>query len=228
MFGTGKTDKRNVTITVGGAKSGAVIPWQVIYRGTTPHCRAPRELFPDDWNITNSKTHWSTNPTKCEYLLNCISVHCNETRNRLELKDETGKALLIYDVHKTNIRNPTFYDQLRDMNALYKLVLGGQTGNLQPMDLYANGVIKPILRNKFNQWYTGKVLNWIARGRNVDDFKADFRWSILKPIHARWIVTTYHELPDDIMTKSFERLYLCSYDDMPKPNEFDGEKEKKE
>ena len=186
-------------MTVGGAKSGDIIPWQVIYRGTTSRCRAPANFFPSDWNITNSKNHWSTNPTKIEYLLQVIKTYLDNQRERLELNVDTGKALLIYDMHKTNIRNPLFYDNLTQMNAFYKLVPGGQTGNLQPMDLHANSVIKDMLRTKFNNWYASKCLRWIATGN--DDFKTDLRWSIMKPVHARWLTTTYQELPRDIMSK---------------------------
>ena len=45
-------------------------------------------------------------------------------------------------MHKTNTKNPVFYHKLDAMNALFKIVPAGMTGYLQPMDLYANGIIK--------------------------------------------------------------------------------------
>ena len=137
----------------------------------------------------------------------------DDIRERLELSADNGKALLIYDMHKTNTRNPPFYHNMENTNCLFKLVPAGMTGELQPMDLYANNVIKVNLKEKFDNWYTNKALCWISNGEDIGDFQADLRWSIMKPIHARWLITTWHELPADIMTKSFESLNLCSWDD---------------
>lgn len=126
----------------------------------------------------------------------------------MNLNGDTGTALLIFDMHKSNIRNPAFYTKLLQHNILYKVIPGGQTCNLQPMDLYANGVISKKLKQKFNDYYTSKVLRWVNNGNDVANFKADFRWSLLKPFHARWILTTYYELPHDVMIKSFDLLHL--------------------
>ena len=93
-------------------------------------------------------------------------------------------------MRKTKLENPVFYHKLDAMNALYKIVLAGMTGYLQPMDICTNGVIKTALRRKFNNWYTGKALRWIESGNDVSAFKMDMSWSIIKPYHARWLVTT--------------------------------------
>ena len=99
------------------------------------------------------------------------------------------------------------------MNALFKIVHTGMTGDVQLMDFHANGGIKTALRRKFNDWYTTKALRWMESGNDVSEFKTDMSWNITQPCHAKWLVTTYSELLDDIMTKSLEPLELNNWDD---------------
>ena len=68
----GVDDKRAVTGVVAGCRDGTKLPWQLIYTGKTDRCHPDRALFPTDWSITHSKSHWSTNETKNKYVAEVI------------------------------------------------------------------------------------------------------------------------------------------------------------
>ena len=64
---TGLNDKRQITALFCGTLSGEFLPIQLVYQGKTSRCY-PRYQFPEDWNITHSPKHWSTEETMKEYL----------------------------------------------------------------------------------------------------------------------------------------------------------------
>ncbi len=55
----GLTDKRQITAVFCGSLTGEFLPPQLIYTGKTRRCH-PRFKFPNDWSITHSANHWST------------------------------------------------------------------------------------------------------------------------------------------------------------------------
>ena len=63
----GQEDKREVTVLMSVTASGILLPFQVIYRGKTIGCHA-KVTFPNDWNITQSDSHWSTESTMLEFI----------------------------------------------------------------------------------------------------------------------------------------------------------------
>jgi len=60
MVGLG--DKRQITALLSVTKSGHLLPPQLIYPGKTDACH-PKVTFPDDWDITHTESHWSTEDT---------------------------------------------------------------------------------------------------------------------------------------------------------------------
>ena len=53
------------------------LPPQLIYKGTTCRC-LPTVVFPDSWDITHTKNHWSNEKTMIQYvekILLSYSVH---------------------------------------------------------------------------------------------------------------------------------------------------------
>ena len=64
-----------------------------------------------------------------------------------------------------------------------------------------NAPLKVSLRNSFTKWYGDKVSTPInANGNNIDvAVKAvhpDFRLSIMKPVHGRWIIDAISALQE--------------------------------
>ncbi len=65
---TGLDDKRMITVLLCYSLKLDMLPPQVIYHGTTPKCHPKGVKFPEGWNITHSKNHWSVIPTMKEYF----------------------------------------------------------------------------------------------------------------------------------------------------------------
>ena len=65
--GEGKDDKRGITMLLASTINGRLLPPQVIYTGTTERCH-PHYSFPEDWNITQTPSHWSNTESMHEYL----------------------------------------------------------------------------------------------------------------------------------------------------------------
>ena len=77
------------------------------------------------------------------------------------------------------------------------------TDELQAMDQLINKKMKNSLKLSFNNWYSELVIDWINKGNDPDEFSADLRWSVLKPIQTKWIVSAYNNLTEYDVTESF-------------------------
>ena len=81
-------------------------------------------------------------------------------KRRTELNvSATETALVIFDMHKTNLRNDAFYQILSENNILYEIVPASMTDTLQPMDQMVNKKIKTRLRAEFDTFYSAQVEN---------------------------------------------------------------------
>ena len=84
-------------------------------------------------------------------------------------------------------------------------VPGNCTSELQPLDISVNGGFKTLLKDKFTDWYSDRLCN--ALRAEPDDFKVaaakvspDLRLSMLKPVHARWVMDCFAELQLQVKT----------------------------
>lgn len=73
------------------------------------------------------------------------------------------------------------------------------TWKLQPLDLTVNAILKKTLTNQFSDWYAIRVADAMKEHSNgmvavVDAVQPDLRHSVLKPLHARWIVDMFMNL----------------------------------
>eukprot|EP01084_Bolivina_argentea_P097606 175457_1 len=200
----GRSDKRNVTAINAGALNGNKLPLQVIYGGKTARCEVKAEIFPDDWDITHTLSHWSTNESKLQYLLNIIVVYMDRMRQEHGLPAD-AKGLVIFDFHKTNTSNPEFYRVLTDNHIDYIIVDKGMTDDEQPMDQLVNKKTKTSLRGNFNEFYLYEYRQWIENGNDVADFKLDLRWGIIKNRHAGWLIEAFESITAEDNIKSFHK-----------------------
>ena len=72
-------DKREITGVVGISLTGSLLPFQLIYKGTTDRCH-PSYKFPKDWNVTHSQNHWSTSETMIEYAKSVLIPYFDKVR----------------------------------------------------------------------------------------------------------------------------------------------------
>ena len=72
--------------------------------------------------------------------------------------------------------------------------------------LAIKGVAKSFLKSKFSEWYSKKIAKAFDKGQDIHEIKVNTTLSIMKPIHAQWIVRLYDCLRNDVelTRKSFK------------------------
>ena len=61
-------------------------------------------------------------------------------------------------------------------------------------DLTVNREAKKFMKDQFTSWYSAQIQGQLDSGVVLDDVDVDLRLSVLKPIHATWIVSMYNHL----------------------------------
>ena len=83
----------------------------------------------------------------------------------------------------------------------------GCTGELQPLDLSINEEFKAEMKSSFSRWYADEVKQALDQGVSLDNLKVDLRASLIKPLHANWLMlpmsTLQHKL--DAVCRGFEK-----------------------
>ena len=64
----------------------------------------------------------------------------------------------------------------------------------QPLDLTVNKFAKNM---KFSPWFSRKISLRLENGVELDDIEVDNRLSVLKPLHAKWLVELYNHMSTD-------------------------------
>ncbi len=191
---TGKGDKRMITVLLCYSLSLDLLPPQVIYQGTTTGCHPPKEVnFPDNWNITHSKNHWSTSGTMTEYFDKVLYPHFSSVKKRLGLPEDQ-KSLVIMDCFKAH-QSDEVVNHLGANNCRIKMVPASCTPDLQPLDASGNKKFKDSLEGSFNGWYSDEVAASLRQGIDLSTVQANnFTMTRMKPIHAGWLMTAFDSL----------------------------------
>ena len=71
----------------------------------------------------------------------------------------------------------------------------------QPLDLTVNGHCKKFMKNEFAKWYMQQVDNALQVGKKLEDISIDFRLSVIKSLHAKWLVEYYNHISSETGTK---------------------------
>ena len=192
----GLDDKREITGLVGITLTGQMLPFQLIYKGTTERCH-PNFKFPKDWNVTHSENHWSTAETMKEYASKVLIPFIEKTRKEI-VKSGRSKAhaLAIFDVFKAH-QDKDFLALLHKNKIRTVFVPPSTTEELQPCDRTVNGKLKSILKQKFINWYSKQVSKQISKGVPVNKINVDLRISEVKPAHANWLLHTFDVVSKD-------------------------------
>lgn len=133
---------------------------------------------------------WSNSLTFACYITKILVPYCDHTRERLGLL-ANQKARVVLDVFRAH-RTPELLDYFTASGFVLDFVPANCTSELQPLDLTVNRVVKEELRTSFVDWYAGKITEAMEKsGHDVDLsslVQPDFRLSVIKPIHAKWVV----------------------------------------
>ena len=65
------------------------------------------------------------------------------------------------------------------------------------MDLSVNGAFKTHMKEEFTQWYADTISDKLASKDESLSSPVDLRISLLKPLHANWIMNTFDTVSKD-------------------------------
>ena len=65
------------------------------------------------------------------------------------------------------------------------------TPYFQPLDISVNKISKDFLRNEAQTWYSQQILEQTKSGKLPHQIKVGTQLSIVKPLHAKWVVKFY-------------------------------------
>ena len=78
----------------------------------------------------------------------------------------------------------------------------------QPLDLAINGGAKSFLKIKFCECYSKEIVKAFDKGQDIHEVKVNTMLTVMKPIHAQWIIGLYNRLRNDVelTEKSFKEV----------------------
>ena len=73
-----------------------------------------------------------------------------------------------------------------------------------------NKSAKCFTADKYRDWFAEKVLQQSNRGVAAHDVKVDAKLSIMKSLHAKWIIAMYHHLKrsKNIVISGFRKVHI--------------------
>ncbi|CAC5413807.1 unnamed protein product [Mytilus coruscus] len=213
---SGLDDKRQITLLLAVSMSGDLLPQQLIYPGKTDRCLPKGVDFPSTWDVTCTETHWSNEDTMIQFVNNVIVPYVDEIRDSMPLNNSTTqKAIAIFDVFKAH-RGERLLDLLKANDIVPLFVPAACTDRLQPLDLSVNREYKEQLKSHFHDWYSAEVIHQINEQEDStgeiapDNVVVNMRTSVLKPIHANWIVSSHNKISTrkDLIQLGFRKAGL--------------------
>ena len=80
----------------------------------------------------------------------------------------------------------------------------------QPLDLTVNAYAKYFMARKFSDWYTQQVSAQLDKGIAIDEINIKLRLSLLKPLHAEWLVDFYNHMTSGAAKKKIDSGWASS------------------
>ena len=210
IVGEGKKQQITGTFTV--TKSGSFLAMQLIYTGKTLRCLPKGITFPDGFDVTFTSNHWSNEEKAIQHIEKIVLPYLKQTREELNLPPDQ-KELLIFDVFKGQTTQ-TYQEYIHNNHMVFVNVPANMTRYFQPLDLTINGQSKQFLKKKFEEWYSKQVTSQLAQGANVYDIEVKLVLSVLKPIHARWLISLYDHLRNNCSDSIKKGFRIAGIDDI--------------
>ena len=120
---------------------------------------------------------------------------------------ENAKALLIFDVFKG--QTSAVNNLLKKNDIIVIHVPNNHTNLFQPLDISVNKSAKCSIADKFQNRYA-EVFQQLNTGVTAHDFKVGGKLSIMKRLHAKWVIEMYHDLKrsKQIIVSGFTKAHI--------------------
>ena len=202
--------KAAITGTIAVNATGDVLPFQLIYTGKTERSLPKIVKFPDGFDLCFNEKHWANEVTSFSLIDKVILPFIDKVKAEKNLPKEST-ALLIFDVFRGQ-KTDSFINHLAEKNCIVVFVSSNMTDMFQPLDVTVNKNIKSVIRNCYNDWYSEQVVTALNNGIAPTDVKVKQVISIIKPLHAKWIIAAYEyhlfETGAELIRKGFESSHI--------------------
>ena len=185
--------KKAITATFGITFSNAFLPMQLIYAGKTA-AGFPKVKFPYTFSLSANPKHFSNTKESLKLIEDIIIPYIESERKKRGAPNQ--HALIIMDVFTGQMTGPVL-EKLRDNKILLVRVPANMTNIFQPLDLTVNGSFKAPMKKKLTKWYSKQIANELEKGTPLDDIEVKLKLSVLKPLHAGWLIDAYNHLTSE-------------------------------
>ena len=192
----GSTDRRMITATFTITLDGHFLPVQLIYGGKPKKC-LPRVQSPSTFYLSFNPKHCSNEEESIKVLNDIVIPYVAKEREKLGLNK--GQAvLLIMDVFKGQMTDPIL-KVLSNINILLQSAPANFTYLFQPLHVQGgpNTFVKCLMKKKFSEWHTVQITHAMDGGRELDSIGIELKLSIIKPLHAKWMMEVCNEMTSD-------------------------------
>jgi hypothetical protein len=208
----GKEDKRQVTVVVSSTAEGVLLPFQVVFTGTTFKSlhkfndgrRICEEL---GWDLTTSHNHWSTLQTCKDFVEKVLQVYRIAQVQTLGLSKDQQLIWLIdcWSVHKS--KEFLTWVKKKHPEILILFIPANCTAVLQPADIIIQRPLKHAFMLQFNSWTIENVSKQLDKGLEVE---LDFKMSTIKPLLCSWLHKAWFHVfeKQDMICKGWEKAGL--------------------
>ena len=170
---------------------------QLIYGGKTNQS-LPRLKFPESFSLSVNPKHYSNTLESIKIIDEIIIPYANAQHEILSNTNEA--ALLIFDMFRGQITDEVTLHLLQN-NIYFVTVPNNMTHLFQPLDLTINGHCKKVTKKEFAKWYMQQVDNALQVGTKLEDINTEFRLSVIKPLHTKWLVEYYNHISSETGTE---------------------------
>ena len=161
---------------------------QLIYKGKTNQSW-PKVNFADGFSLSANKTHYSNEEEALKFIDKIILPHVQKERAKLRRGNQ--KALLIFDVFRGQATDKIF--KVLKYNHIFVTKVPANMSHLfQPLDLTFKKAAKDYTKRKFSDWFTCQINTGLENGQELDNIEIDNRLSVMKPLHAKWLIPFYN------------------------------------
>ena len=203
MLGMGE-DKAQITTTIFVTECGDVLPFQMIFEGTTARAH-PKHKKPDNCVWAHTKSHWQNPESYCAVLEDIIVKYKNEVINRRGLSTNQV-TILKHDLHYSH-KDESVLALLAKNNIVPLFVPAGCTDVMQECDTVVNKPFKNGVRNGYRDHMDSLFQKHLSDGLDAAHFAPKLTMGAMKPFLTSFVQRGIEALKTPEMKQSIANAF---------------------
>ena len=211
----GKDEKRGFTVVVGISMSGAVLPFQAVYAGSTAHS-LPSPAAPDHHKATDTlgfhfesggSNHWSTLSTMQSYVQHILVPYFEGHR-------KVQNQICIWQIDCWSVhRSAEFHHWMYKTYPWIRIhyVPANCTGLFQPCDVGIQRVLKLAIRRSALQDIINDTMEQLGHGIEPSKVTFEKRLGIIQDHSVKWLVNGYEAINNPELVKKAIFMGILSF-----------------